>query len=121
MCLIFFESVSSSNMAGCVGTSFATPTTSAPILSNHVVNHEPLKPVCPVTSTRFPRYEFSSIIIDPLTTVHDHSPTPPPMHYDHVQYPYIASILYVRTPSIGHRVRDPAMVIVLKHCHRPSG
>ena len=42
------------NIDGFVGGSKAIPYISAPSESNHIVNHEPLKPVFPVIKTFFP-------------------------------------------------------------------
>ena len=48
---IRFASFSCLNKLGLVGGSSAKPCTSAPSANNHSQSHEPLKPVCPVTST----------------------------------------------------------------------
>ena len=44
----------SPNTEGEAGTSSEYPVTSAPRWFSHRVSQEPLKPVCPVTRTRFP-------------------------------------------------------------------
>jgi hypothetical protein len=53
-CWMRFAMPRDSNIEGVVGTSLETPMTSAPSLSSQVVSQLPLKPVWPVTNTRWP-------------------------------------------------------------------
>src|SRR5512135_3424027 len=86
-------SPSSSNIAGWVGISLEMPVTSAPSFSSQAVSQLPLKPVCPVTRTRRPRYASANIIASPSSMAPARLPTMP-----------VARMLIGHQLSVPHQV-----------------